>query len=37
MPEGQSSAFYLRVGNATRPLSVKETVRYVQGRWGGAA
>jgi hypothetical protein len=37
VPEGQSSAFYLRVGNATRPLPVNEAVRYVQGRWGGAA
>lgn len=37
MPEGQSSAFYLRLGNATLPLPVNEAVRYVQGRWGGAA
>jgi hypothetical protein len=37
VPEGQSSALYLRVGNATRPLPVNEAVRYVQGRWGGAA
>jgi hypothetical protein len=35
--EGQGSVFYLRVGNATRPLSIKETVRYVQTRWGGVA
>lgn len=37
VPEGQSSAFYLRVGNATRPLPVHEAVRYVQSRWGGSA
>lgn len=35
--EGQSAAFYLRVGNATRPLPVNEAVRYVQTRWGKAA
>ena len=35
VPEGQSSAFYLRVGNATRALPVNEAVRYVQSRWGG--
>ena len=33
--EGQGSVFYLRVGNATRPLPVNEAVRYVQTRWGG--
>jgi hypothetical protein len=37
VPEGQSSAFYLRVGNATRSLPVNEAIRYVQGRWGGHA
>jgi hypothetical protein len=37
VPEGQSSTFYLRVGNATKPLPVQEAVRYVQGRWGGSA
>jgi hypothetical protein len=35
--EGQSSVFYLRVGNATRSLPVNETVRYVQTRWGGTS
>jgi hypothetical protein len=35
--EGQASAFYLRVGNATRPLPVNEAIRYVQTRWGGVA
>jgi len=35
--EGQNAAFYLRVGNATRPLPVNEAVRYVQSRWGGGA
>ncbi len=34
--EGGASAFYLRVGNATRPLPVSEAVRFVQTRWGGA-
>lgn len=37
IPEGQGSAFFLRVGNATRPLPVNEAVRYIQGRWSGAA
>ena len=36
--EHQSEAiFYLRVGNATRPLPVNEAVKYVQSRWGQAA
>ncbi len=35
--EGQGSAFYLRVGNATRALPVNEVVQYVQTRWGGKA
>ncbi len=35
--ERNIATFYLRTGNATRPLSVKDTVRYVQRRWGRAA
>lgn len=34
---GDRDVFYLRTGVATRPLSVRETVRYVGQRWGGAA
>ncbi|MDY0340182.1 MAG: DUF262 domain-containing protein [Coriobacteriia bacterium] len=32
--EGETSIFYLRTGNATRPLPVNEAVKYVQHRWG---
>ena len=32
--EGKSAAFYLRTGNATRPLPVNEVVKFVQHRWG---
>jgi predicted HTH transcriptional regulator len=35
--EAQISTFFLRVGNGTNPLPVKEAVRYVQTRWGGAS
>ena len=31
--EGQGAAFYLRTGNATRPLPVNEVVKFVQHRW----
>ena len=32
----KQAVFYLRSGNATRPLPVDETVKYVQHRWGGS-
>lgn len=32
--EGQDDVFYLRTGNATKPLPVSEVVKYVQHRWG---
>ncbi len=32
----KQAVFYLRSGNATRPLPVDEAVRYVQHRWGGS-
>ena len=31
----KQAVFYLRSGNATRPLPVDEAVKYVQHRWGG--
>lgn len=37
LPEGQTSTFYARIGNATKPLPVHEAVLYVQSRWGGGA
>ena len=33
----RQAVFYLRSGNATRPLPVDEAVRYVQHRWGGSS
>ena len=33
----KQAVFYLRTGNATRPLPVDEAVKYVQHRWGGSA
>ena len=30
------AVFYLRIGNATKPMPVVETVKYVQTRWGGS-
>ena len=32
-----TAIFFLRTGNATRPLPVNEAVKYVQHRWGKAA
>ena len=32
----KQAVFYLRTGNATRPLPVDEAVKYVQHRWGGS-
>ena len=32
-----TAVFFLRTGNATRPLPVNEAVKYVQHRWGKAA
>ena len=32
----KQAVFYLRSGNATRPLPVDETVKYVQHRWGAS-
>ena len=31
--EGQQSNFYIRTGNQTQPLSIKESVDYVRLRW----
>lgn len=31
--EGQESRFYIRTGNQTQPLSIKESVDYIQQRW----
>ena len=33
--EGQESRFYIRTGNQTQPLSIKESVDYIQGHWKG--
>ena len=33
----QEAIFYLRVGNGTRPLAVKEAVQYVGQHWGKTA
>ena len=33
----KQAVFYLRTGNATRPLPVDEAVKYVQHRWGAVA
>lgn len=33
VPRGKDSVFYLRIGNATKPLSVKDAVDYVKNRW----
>ena len=32
----KQAVFFLRSGNATRPLPVDETVKYVQHRWGAS-
>jgi hypothetical protein len=37
LTEAQTATFFLRVGNGTNPLPVKEAVRYVQTRWGGTS
>lgn len=34
--EGDRSEFYVRAGNASRPLDVKEASEYIKGRWGSA-
>ena len=31
--DGSDTIFYVRVGNSTRPLDVKEIVNYAQARW----
>lgn len=34
--EAQTSTFYLRTGNATRPLPPHEFAKFVTSRWGGS-
>jgi hypothetical protein len=34
--EGDTETFYLRIGNASRQLSVHEAVRYITSHWHGA-
>ncbi len=31
--EGQESKFYIRTGNQTQPLGIKESIEYIQGHW----
>lgn len=31
------SEFYVRAGNTSRPLDVKEASEYINGRWGSPA
>ena len=33
--KSNEAPFYVRSGNLTRPLPVKEAIAYVQHRWGG--
>jgi hypothetical protein len=33
--EGTTTNLYLRQGNLTRPLPLKDAIRYVESRWGG--
>ena len=35
-PSGTQTSFYLRTGNTTKPLTVREAVGYAAERWGGA-
>jgi hypothetical protein len=32
---GGRMIMYLRIGNTTRPLNIKQAVAYAAGRWGG--
>lgn len=31
--EGQESKFYIRTGNQTQPLGIKESIEYIQEHW----
>ena len=33
--EGQESKFYIRTGNQTQPLGIKESIEYIQEHWPG--
>lgn len=34
LEKGDEMQFYVRAGNSTRPLNMKEAVEYIQERWG---
>ena len=33
--EGSESKFYIRTGNQTQPLGIKESIEYIQEHWPG--